>query len=128
MKKLIILPLILLFFNILDAQVAKDKQNDKATSEFVEKSTIEITENADRTLKFKNVGGNSSGVKLSMPLNGGGMSFDGFYAGTLLIVGESGLTIEPADLERAEYKIACTYKVQKGSIMRRWFKKTDKNY
>jgi len=117
MKRIIILSLLMLCFNLHKAQETTNKQGEKVNSAFVEKSRFMITENKDRTLNFKNLGGNSSGMKMNMSLNGGGMSFGGFYAGTLLIIGESGLTLEPADLVRAAYKIECTHKVQKGAII-----------
>jgi hypothetical protein len=86
-------------------------------STFAEKSRIEVTQNADRSWNFKNIGDSkSSGIKATMSLNGGSLTFAGFYAGTLVVVGDTGLT-DDAEIDRAEYKIACTYSIQKGTTI-----------
>ena len=89
---------------------------------FVEKSRIEITQNADRSLNFKNTGSNSSpGVMIIMPLESlgsghGSPRFGGFYAGTLVVVGDTGY-ITKIVVDRSEYTIDCTYSIQKGTTI-----------
>ena len=93
------------------------EQAATARPAFVEKSRIEITQNANRSLNFKNIGGNkSSGIKVMMPLGGGSQTFGGFDAGTLVVVGGTGLIVD-AGFDRAEYKIQCTYTVPKGTMI-----------
>lgn len=90
--------------------------NKKESAKFVEKSRIEISQNADQSWNFKNLSGSSSGLIVSMNLKGGALSVEGFYAGTLLIVGESGITME-SSFDRGEYKIECKYNFQKATII-----------
>ena len=86
---------------------------------FVEKSKIEITQNESGTWNFKNLSGSSAGLIIQMDLNGGDMTVEGFNPGTLLLVGESGLTLE-TNFEREEYSIESTYKFQKGNTIEIW--------
>jgi hypothetical protein len=90
--------------------------NKKGSAKFVEKSRIEISQNADQTWNFKNVGGSSSGLILTMSLNGGNMSVDGFYAGTLLVVGETGITME-SSFDRDGYTVECKYNFPKATTI-----------
>jgi len=93
------------------------EQSAAARPAFVEQSRFEVTQNADGTWNFKNIGAaNSAGIKATMPLGGGSVTFEGFYAGTLVVVGDTGLT-DNAEIDRAEYKIHCTYRIEKGTTI-----------
>jgi hypothetical protein len=107
---------ILLFFVFSGLMILQACSNKKESPVFVEKSKIEITQNESGTWNFKNLGGNSSGLIVEMNMNGGDMTVEGFYAGTLLVVGESGLTLQ-SDFAREGYTIGAIYKFQKGNTI-----------
>jgi hypothetical protein len=85
---------------------------------FVEKSRFELTQQKDRTLDFKNIGGSPSGIMMNMVLSDGDstMAFAGFHAGTLVVVGDTGLILDDV-LDRAGYTIKCTHNIQGGTTI-----------
>lgn len=102
---------------LLSCGCGHNKEQAAARPAFAEKSRFEVTQNADGTWNFKNIGAaDSPGIKATMPLGGGSVTFDGFYAGTLVVVGDTGLT-DDAEIDREEYKIQCRYSIQKGTTI-----------
>jgi hypothetical protein len=87
------------------------------TAAFVEKSRIEVSQNANGSMNFKNVGDGEGGLMVEMSLTGGNMRVTGFRTGTLVVAGGDRDVVIDTEVERAQFKIACKYTIQKGALI-----------